>query len=327
MRILVTGGAGYIGSHVSKALAAAGHTPIVYDNLEMGHDWAVKWGPLVHADLADGAALRKALQGVDAVIHLAGYIFVGESVKAPSKYYRNNFNNSLELLDAMVDTGVRNIVFSSTAAVYGSPDKVPIPEDARHAPLNPYGESKLFIEQALHWYAQAHGLRWLVLRYFNASGADPDAEVGELHNPETHLVPLAIYAAMGARESLHVFGTDYPTVDGTAVRDYIHVSDLASAHVLGIDYLRNGGSSTAMNVGTGEGQSVQQVIAAVERISGLTVPSKFSPRREGDSPMLVAEANRIRKALGWKPTHSGLDQIVATAYAWHQKTRDLIPPG
>jgi UDP-glucose-4-epimerase GalE len=320
VKILVTGGAGYIGSHVAKVLAEAGHTPIVFDNLGMGHRWAVQWGPLIEADLADMDAIRAALRQVEAVIHLAGYIFVGESVKAPSKYYRNNFNNTLNLLDAMVETGVRDIVFSSTAAVYGEPEVVPIPEESRKVQINPYGESKYFIEQALAWYGSAHGLRSLSLRYFNAAGADPSGVIGELHDPETHLIPLVIYAAMGLRPSIQVFGTDYPTADGTAIRDYIHVSDLARAHVLGIDYLRQGGATTAINVGTGSGHTVREVIRAVERLSGLPVPVVEAPRREGDSPSLVALADRARGILHWKPVSSSLDEIVSTALRWHRES-------
>ncbi|MBL8216666.1 MAG: UDP-glucose 4-epimerase GalE [Bryobacterales bacterium] len=319
MKILVTGGAGYIGSHVAKALAEAGHTPVVFDNLEMGHRWAVQFGPLIEADLADAAAVKEAVSGVDGVIHMAGYIFVGESVKAPSKYYRNNFNNTLNLLDAMVESGVKPIVFSSTAAVYGEPEVVPIPEESRKVQINPYGESKYFIEQALQWYSSAHGLRTLALRYFNAAGADASGTIGEMHNPETHLIPLIILAALGKRPHIQVFGTDYPSPDGTAVRDYIHVTDLARAHVLGIDYLSQGGASTALNVGTGQGHTVREVIRTVEGLSGMAVPVIEGPRREGDSPSLVALAEKAGKVLGWKPEHSSLDEIVRSALAWHRE--------
>lgn len=318
MKILVTGGAGYIGSHVAKALAEAGHTPVVFDNLEMGHRWAVQFGPLIEADLADAAAVKEAVSGVDGVIHMAGYIFVGESVKAPSKYYRNNFNNTLNLLDSMVETGVKPIVFSSTAAVYGEPEVVPIPEESRKVQINPYGESKYFIEQALHWYSSAHGLRTLALRYFNAAGADAGGTIGEMHNPETHLIPLIIFAALGKRPHIQVFGTDYPSADGTAIRDYIHVTDLARAHVMGIDYLSQGGVSTALNVGTGQGHTVREVIQTVEGLSGMAVPVVEGPRREGDAPSLVALAEKAGKVLGWKPEHSSLDEIVRSALAWHR---------
>jgi len=325
MRILVTGGAGYIGSHVAKALALAGHTPVVFDNLEMGHRWAVRWGPLLEGDLADRSAVRAAVEDVEAVVHLAGYIFVGESVKEPSKYYRNNFVNSLNLLDAMTAAGVRDIVFSSTAAVYGAPADVPIPEDSPKIPINPYGESKRFFEQALEWYGAAYGIRSLCLRYFNAAGADPDGETGEAHEPETHLIPLVIDAALGVRSPVGLFGTDYPTPDGTAIRDYIHVTDLARAHVMGIEYLHNGGASRALNVGTGLGHSVREVISAVEGISGLPVPVSLAPRREGDSPALVALALRAREVLGWEPRHSSLEEIVRTALAWHGRM-GKVPP-
>ncbi|HUQ91166.1 MAG TPA: UDP-glucose 4-epimerase GalE [Bryobacteraceae bacterium] len=321
MNILVTGGAGYIGSHVAKALSKAGHVPTVFDNLEMGHEWAVKWGPFIKADLADQGALEAALRGKDAVVHLAGYIFVGESVKAPSKYYRNNFINSLNLLDAMTATGVRDVVFSSTAAVYGAPARVPIQEGDPKIPINPYGESKRFTEQSLEWYGTAHGIRWLALRYFNAAGADHDGEIGEMHDPETHLIPLVIDAALRKRGPVQLFGTDYPTADGTAIRDYIHVADLARAHVLGLEYLRSQGTPTALNVGTGSGYSVREVIKTVEQASGLEVPVSVGPRREGDSPELVADASRARGVLGWEPRASSLEEIVATALAWHKSHR------
>ncbi|MBV6433588.1 MAG: UDP-glucose 4-epimerase [Bryobacteraceae bacterium] len=319
MRILVTGGAGYIGSHVAKTLALAGHTPVVFDNLEMGHRRAVRWGPLIEGDLADRGAVRAALEGTEAVVHLAGYIFVGESVKEPSKYYRNNFANSLNLLDEMAAAGVRDIVFSSTAAVYGAPAEVPIPEDAPKIPINPYGESKRFVEQALEWYGSAYGIRSLCLRYFNAAGADPEGETGEAHAPETHLIPLVIDAALGVRPPVALYGTDYPTPDGTAIRDYIHVTDLARAHVMGIEYLRDGGASAALNIGTGLGHSVREVISAVERISGQPAPLNIAPRREGDSPVLVASALRAREVLGWEPLHSSLEEIVRTALEWSRR--------
>lgn len=319
MRVLVTGGAGYIGSHTAMVLAQAGHEPVVYDNLEYGHEWAVQWGPLERGDLADGERLRNVIRqhGVEAVFHFAAYIQVGESVKAPGKYYRNNFLNTLNLLDAMVDTGVRDFIFSSTAATYGMPDQMPIPETEKQLPINPYGESKLYVERALRAYETAHGLRWMIFRYFNAAGADPAGRIGEDHSPETHLIPLIIQAAMGDRPNIQIFGTDWKTKDGTCVRDYIHVLDLAAAHVRGLEHLRSGGAPQALNLGTGEGFTVREVIQAVERVSGKRVPVVEGPRRDGDSESLVADVRRAREVLGWQARHSSLDEIVRNAWAWH----------
>ncbi|MBL8218999.1 MAG: UDP-glucose 4-epimerase GalE [Bryobacterales bacterium] len=319
MQILVTGGAGYIGSHTAKALSQAGYEPVVFDSLEYGHRSAVQWGPLEEGDLGDPEALRRVLKKYSfaAAIHFAAYISVGESVREPGKYFRNNFGNTLNLLDGLREAGMRRIVFSSTAAVYGDPLEVPIPETHRLQPVSPYGDSKLMMARAIGWYGQAYGLRSVVLRYFNAAGADPDGQLGENHEPETHLIPLAIRAAMGKAPELHLFGTDYPSVDGTAVRDYVHVSDLAAAHVLAVRYLEQGGESTICNLGTGTGITVRQVIDAVEQVSGRKVPVKLSPRREGDAPELVAEASRARTLLGWTPVRSDLRSIVESAYHWH----------
>ncbi|MCS7025423.1 MAG: UDP-glucose 4-epimerase GalE [Bryobacteraceae bacterium] len=319
MRVLVTGGAGYIGSHVAKALARAGHQPIVVDNLSMGHRWAVRWGPLIEADLADRARLCELLKGVDAVIHLAASAYVGESVRDPGKYYRNNFANSIHLLDAMVANHVQQIVFSSTAAVYGEPEQVPIPETEKRRPINPYGESKFYVEEALAAYARAHGLRWLSLRYFNAAGADLGGEIGEMHSPETHLIPLAIYAALKLRPHIEIYGDDYPTPDGTAVRDYIHVDDLAEGHVRGLEYLQEGGQSAAMNLGVGRGYSVRSVIDVVQRISGAPVCVKQAPRRPGDPAELVAAPDKAKRLLHWQPRHSDLETIVTSAVRWHRQ--------
>lgn len=319
MQILVTGGAGYIGSHTAKALSQAGYEPVVFDSLEYGHRSAVQWGPLEEGDLGDPEALRRVLKKYSfaAAIHFAAYISVGESVREPGKYFRNNFGNTLNLLDGLREAGMGRIVFSSTAAVYGDPLEVPIPEGHRLQPVSPYGDSKLMMERAIGWYGQAYGIRSAVLRYFNAAGADPDGQLGENHEPETHLIPLAIRAAMGKGPELHLFGTDYPSVDGTAVRDYVHVSDLAAAHVLAVRYLQQGGESTICNLGTGTGITVRQVIDAVEQVSGRKVPVKLSPRREGDAPELVAEASRARTLLGWTPVRSDLRSIVESAYRWH----------
>ncbi len=321
MRVLVCGGAGYIGSHTAKLLAQRGHTPVVYDDLSFGHDWAVKWGPLERGDLGDAARLKEVIlrHQIEAVVHFAAFIQVGESVQLPAKYYRNNFVNTLTLLETMVETGVRDIIFSSTAATYGMPEQMPIPESEKQLPINPYGESKLFVEYALRSFAKAHGLRWVVFRYFNAAGADPDGEIGEDHTPESHLIPLIIQAAQGKRPHISVFGTDYPTKDGTCVRDYIHIVDLADAHVRALDYLREGGEPQAFNLGTGEGYTVREVIQAVERVSGKPVPVAENPRRDGDSASLVADARRAREVLGWEPKMSSIDEIVHTAWRWHSQ--------
>ena len=318
-RVLVTGGAGYIGSHTCKALARAGHLPVAFDNLSAGHRSAVRWGPLVEADLADRAAIEQALAAhrIDAVIHFAAHAYVGESMGAPAKYFRNNVANTLNLLEAMHAADLRHIVFSSTCATYGVPQHGPIAEDHPQQPVNPYGESKLFVERALHWTGQAHGLRWLALRYFNAAGADADAEIGEDHEPETHLVPLAIQTALGQRSELQVMGADYPTPDGTAVRDYVHVADLADGHVRALAHLLGGGESGALNLGAGQGHSVREVVAMVERISGRRVATRDVPRRAGDPPVLVAAPGRAAEWLGWRPRHSSLQDIVATALRWH----------
>jgi UDP-glucose-4-epimerase GalE len=317
--ILIVGGAGFIGSHTAKLVAAAGHKPVVFDNLSSGHRWALRWGVFEEGDLADREAIDSVLtrHHVDAVIDFAAHIEVGESVRNPRKYFRNNLVNTLNLLDAMVDKGVQQIVFSSTAAVYGDPLVVPIPEDHRLLPVNPYGESKLFVERTLRWYGDAYGLRWAVLRYFNAAGADPGGEIGEDHAPESHLIPLAIKAALGQRGELQVFGTDYPTPDGTAVRDYIHVVDLAQAHLLALDHLAAGKPSFAANVGTGAGHSVREVIAAVERVSGRTVPRREAGRRPGDAPSLVADARLAQQLLNFQPRYPDLSTIVEHAWKWH----------
>jgi UDP-glucose-4-epimerase GalE len=321
MRVLVTGGAGYIGSHTAKALAKAGHEPHVLDNLSSGHRWAAKWGPLLEWDLADTEMLPQFLENerVEAVLHFAACLLVGESIQEPRKYFWNNVVNTLHLLDAMLEAGVKQIVFSSSAAVYGNPQEVPIPEDHPKEPVNPYGETKLAMERALKWYGNAYGLKWVALRYFNAAGADPDGELGECHDPEAHLIPLTIQAALGQRPLVEIYGTDYPTPDGTAIRDYIHVTDLADAHVRALDYLADGGESRALNLGTGQGNSVREVINSVGRISPRPVPFREGPRREGDPPVLVADASHAGKILGWKPQHSRLDAIIQSAWNWHSK--------
>lgn len=318
-KVLVTGGAGYIGSHAAQVLAAAGYTPVVFDNLSYGHEWAVQWGPFERGDLADAARIREVIRthAIEAVFHFAAFIQVGESVRSPAMYYRNNFLNTLTLLETMVECGVRDFIFSSTAATYGMPERVPISENAPQVPINPYGDSKLFVEKALRAFETAHGLRWMVFRYFNAAGADPSGAIGEDHTPETHLIPLIIQAALGQRPNIQVFGVDYATKDGTAVRDYVHVTDLGEAHRLGLEHLRNGGESIALNLGTGRGYTVREVIQTVERVSGSPVPVVEAPRRPGDSERLVADPSRAQALLNWTPRHSSLEEIVRTAWQWH----------
>ena len=320
MSILIVGGAGYIGSQTAKRVAQAGLEPVVFDNLVHGHKWAVKWGPFVEGDLADGALIKDVLEqyAVTAVVHFAAYAYVGESVVHPRKYFRNNVAGTLNLLDAMLDTGVRDIVFSSTCATYGVPRNVPIGEDHPQAPVNPYGETKLAIERALHWYQRAYPIRFAALRYFNAAGADPDGEIGEDHDPETHLIPLAIEAALGGKD-LDIYGTDYPTPDGTAIRDYIHVQDLADAHVAALARLRAGATNLCLNLGTGRGHSVREVIAAIEKVSAKKVPAREVGRRAGDPPELVADARLAADVLGWQARIRDMETIVEHAWRWRQK--------
>ncbi len=319
MHVLVTGGAGYIGSHAAKRLAQAGHVPVVLDNLVRGHWEAVRWGPFITGDLVNSAVLDHAFHSypIEAVMHFAALAYVGESMGAPAEYFRNNTANTLNLLDAMRRHGVKALVFSSTCAVYGNPLRQPITEDTATQPVNPYGESKLMAERMLHWYGAAYGLKWVALRYFNAAGADPEGELGELHDPEPHLIPRAIAAAHGAIPALEVFGSDYDTPDGTAVRDYIHVTDLAEAHALALDHLWGGEVGGIFNLGTGQGHSVREVVRAVEAATGRRVPLRESGRRAGDPPVLVAETGRARTVLGWRPRHSTLRTMVETANAWY----------
>ena len=322
--VLVTGGAGYVGSHTAKALAGAGYTPVVFDNFVYGHRDAVRWGPLVEGDLGDGALLSETIRRFDiaAVMHFAAFAYVGESMAKPEIYFGNNVVNSLVLLEAMRATGVKRLVFSSSCATYGIPDRVPINEDMPQRPVNPYGETKLMMERMLHWEGVAHGLAHVALRYFNAAGADPEGEIGEHHDPETHLIPLILDAALGRRPQIDIFGTDYPTPDGSAVRDYIHVTDLAAAHVLALRYLEQGGASVALNLATGQGHSVREVIAAAERVTGRRIPRRASARRPGDPAALVADPTRARALLGWTPSHSDLDTLISTAWAWHRQRFD-----
>ncbi|MEW5983335.1 MAG: UDP-glucose 4-epimerase GalE [Acidobacteriota bacterium] len=316
--ILVTGGAGYIGSHVAKALAGAGRRVVVYDDLSAGHRAAVRWGPLEVGDVRDSGHLRDVIRrhGVSAVMHFAAWLLVGESTRDPLGYYRNNVEGTLGLLRALVAESVGSLVFSSTAAVFGNPETVPIGEDHPTRPINAYGETKLAVERALPHLERAHGVRSVCLRYFNAAGADGGGEIGEDHAPESHLIPRAIQAASGG-DALAVFGTDYPTPDGTCLRDYIHVDDLAQAHLLALDHLERGGPSETFNLGNGRPFSVLDIIRAVERVSGRRVPWIPAPRRPGDPWILCASSDRIRRLLGWVPRRDDLDTIVATAWRWH----------
>jgi UDP-arabinose 4-epimerase len=320
--VLVTGGAGYIGAHACKALAAAGLRPVAYDSLVFGHRESVKWGPLEEGDIGDRAALDRAIEAHRpvAVMHFAAFAYVGESIADPAKYYRNNVLGTLSLLEAMRDRGIATLVFSSSCATYGVPSELPIREDCPQQPINPYGQTKLVNERMIADFGRAHGLRAISLRYFNACGADPDGEIGEDHDPETHLVPLALDAAAGKGE-LTLFGDDYPTPDGTCVRDYIHVTDLAEAHVAALKVLRDGAESTAVNLGTGIGISNREIIDGIERVTGRKVPYRVGPRRAGDPPVLVADPSRAREKLGWTASVSDLDTIIETAWRWHQRDR------
>jgi len=318
-RILVTGGAGYIGSQTAKAIAGSGFEPVVLDNFSAGHRWAVKWGPLVEGDLSDGDLILGALKDhkISSVIHFAAHAYVGESMADPGKYFRNNVANTLNLLDAMREAEVKHIVFSSTCATYGMPGELPLRESHPQAPVNPYGESKLFVERILKWYGRAYGMGWMALRYFNAAGADPGGEIGELHDPETHLIPLAQAAILG-RQELRILGTDFPTPDGTAIRDYIHVLDLADAHLRALQHLRDGGESMALNLGTGQGHSVREVVRMVEEVAGKPPKTREAPRRPGDPPELIADPTLAAKILGWRPRHSNLRTIIESAWRWEQ---------
>jgi UDP-glucose-4-epimerase GalE len=316
--VLVIGGAGYIGSHAARALRSAGHEVIIFDNLSTGYEFLAAGFELVKGNVLDASALQRVLSRAEAVMHFAAYAYVGESVANPKKYFHNNVEGGLSLLNGALAAGVKKIIFSSTCAVYGEPAKVPIEEDTPRQPVNPYGVSKLFFEQALEAYDRAYGFRYASLRYFNAAGADESGEIGELHEPETHVIPLALAAAAGTGPELHVFGSDYPTPDGTCIRDYIHVNDLASVHVKALEHLAAGADSFAVNVGTGSGHSVQEVIAAVEKVTGRYVPRKIVPRRAGDPPALVANPAKAQTLLGWKATR-GLNEVVATAWNWMQR--------
>ena len=317
--VLVTGGAGYIGSHTCKLLAQRGYLPITYDNLVYGHTWAVQWGPFVQGDIRDTEALAKVFAEYqpEAVIHFAAFAYVGESVEQPEKYYQNNVAGTLALLEVMRRFGCSQFIFSSTCASYGNPQQLPLTEEHPQQPINPYGRSKLMIEQILADYSAAYNLSSIALRYFNAAGADRDGDIGEEHDPETHLIPLTILAALGRRSAIEVFGTDYDTPDGTAIRDYIHVADLADAHVRALELLQAEKKSRAINLGTGTGTSVQSIVQTVEELSGRKVPVRYGPRRPGDPPALIASADKAASLLEWRPQHSAIATIVRSALAWH----------
>lgn len=321
MRVLVTGGAGYIGSHACKTLARAGHEAITYDNLSTGNARAIKWGPLERGDILDRGRLEAVLRTYrpDAVMHFAAFAYVGESVEDPAKYYRNNVGGALSVLDAMRACRIHKFVFSSTCATYGLPETLPIGEDHRQSPVNPYGRSKLMVEQVLSDYAQAYGLNSVVLRYFNAAGADPDLEIGEEHDPETHLIPIVLQTAAGLREYVTIFGDDYETADGTCIRDYIHVTDLAEAHVLALETMTDSGQMRAYNLGTGYGFSVREIIAMATEVTGLPVRCQVGARRAGDPPTLIAKSQRAQHDLRWIPCCSDLKTIMATAWKWMTK--------
>jgi len=316
--VLVTGGAGYVGSHAAKALRAAGYRTVIYDDLSAGHRAATLGAPLIVGDIADVAAVRRAIResGASAVMHFAAWLSVADSVHDPMGYYRNNVLGTLSTLEAMAAEGCQTFIFSSTCAVYGEPVDVPLRETHLTAPINPYGQTKLAVEQALPHFERAHGIRAVCLRYFNAAGADPDGELGEDHAPEVHLIPRALEAAARGA-SIQVFGCDYPTPDGTCVRDYVHVTDLADAHILALRYLESGGASSTFNVGTERPSSVLEVLAAAERVTGLSTAREIAPRRPGDPAVLYASAARIRAVLNWAPARPDLDTIVSDAWKWH----------
>jgi UDP-glucose 4-epimerase len=317
--VLVIGGAGYIGSQAALVLRSKGYDVIIYDNLSTGHKRLAEGFELIVGEIGDAAKIAKALARCDAVMHFAAHAYVGESVQNPKKYYHNNVIDGLKLLDTVIESRVRKFIFSSTCAVYGNPVKVPISEDNPRQPVNPYGATKLAFENALEAYGRAYGLRYVTFRYFNAAGADESGKIGELHDPETHLIPLIFEAVQAKRAALEIFGDDYPTPDGTCIRDYIHVTDLAEAHVLGLEYLAKN-DSAAMNLGTGKGYSVKEVVEAVERITGRKVPTHIGARRPGDPPELVAAPALAERLLRWKAKRS-LDEIISTAWNWAQKQK------
>lgn len=322
MAILVCGGAGYIGSHINKQLSKEGYETVVFDNLVYGHREAVKWGTFEQGDLKNIEDIERIFQQhkIEAVFHFAAYAYVGESVSEPEKYYYNNVVNTLNLLNVMKKYGCNKIIFSSTCATYGEPEKIPITEDMPQQPINPYGATKLMIERIFKDYHAAYGLQFVVLRYFNAAGADPESEIGESHNPETHLIPLVLDAASGKREDIKVFGTDYDTPDGSCVRDYIHVYDLATAHLLALHHLEQRKASDFFNLGNAIGTSVFEVIDAVKKVTGREFKVTLTDRRDGDPAKLVGSSVKAQSVLGWKPVYEDIELIVEHAWKWHEKT-------
>lgn len=318
MRVLVTGGSGYVGSHAVRELAAAGHEVLIYDNLSTGHRRLSEGFKLIEGEIADVSRVSRCLEGADAVMHFAASAYVGESVRAPRKYFRNNVESALKLLDAVLASGARMFVFSSSCAVYGVPGALPIVEDSAKEPINPYGATKLFLERALAAYSAAHELRYVALRYFNAAGAHADGSIGEIHTPETHLIPLALKAVLGTAPALKVFGRNFDTPDGTCIRDFIHVSDLGRAHALALKYLTGGGDSISLNLGTGRGVSVKELLELIGRVTGRDVPHTYDSARAGDPPALFADASRAKQVLGWEAERS-LEEILNSAWEWEQK--------
>jgi UDP-glucose-4-epimerase GalE len=318
--VLITGGAGYVGSHTCKAIAARGYLPVCLDNLMYGHARAVHWGPLVKGDIADSLVLDQIFSDYrpKAVIHFAAYAYVGESVEHPAKYYQNNVAGSISLLEAMRRHDCKNIIFSSSCSTYGMPLQIPIPENHPQLPINPYGRTKLMMEQIIRDYGSAYGIRYAILRYFNAAGADPEGQIGEDHDPETHLIPLLLQTVQGRRDYTEIYGTDYDTPDGTAIRDYIHVADLAGAHLLALKYLSQSDQNLFVNLGTGHGNSVMEVIQAVQLVTGIPVVYRTVGRRPGDPPALVAKAEKAASLLGWKPEFIDIQETISTAWNWHQ---------
>lgn len=322
--VLVTGGAGYIGSHVCKLLAAHDYTPVAYDNLCSGNDWAVQWGPFEQGDIRDAARLNEVIRKhkIGSIMHFAALIQVAESVANPAIYYNNNVYGSMCLLDAARDNGIGHIVFSSTAAVYGLPEQTPIGEDFPHAPINPYGQTKLMMERMIHDYAAAYGLKYAILRYFNAAGADPETQTGTAYKKDSHIIPLLMRVASGMMPAIKLFGRDYNTPDGTAIRDYIHVTDLAEAHILSLRHILSGKDSLTLNIGKNEGFSVAHVIETARKVTGQSIPVEECDRRPGDPPSLIADARRARELLQWEPRYSDLETIIDTAWKWRKKMNE-----
>lgn len=321
MKVLVTGGAGYIGSHIVKTLGEGQYDVVVYDNLSFGHEWAVLCGRLIKGDLSDKKLLDSVFQkeNFDAVIHMAAFIIVDESIREPLKYYRKNFVNALNLIEACLKYKVKSLIFSSTAAVYGIPEKVPVTEDAPLLPINPYGASKVMVERMLHDVSLSENFRYVSLRYFNVAGADPLARIGQARKDATHLITVSLKTALGRRDHLDIFGTDYPTPDGTCIRDYIHVDDLSEAHVLALEHLASGGKSKIYNCGYGHGYSVKEVVEKVKKVTGTDFPVRQTERRPGDPPVLVADASRLKNELGWNSKYDDLLYIIKTAWDWEKK--------